>query len=1043
MNIHIKHISNYLVIAAVYYISSSLSLTLAFENANTSPIWPPTGIAIAALWHFGIRAWPGVFIGAFSIVFSTGLPLIAAASIGAGNTLEAITAAYLIQYYTQGNPLYKPSDVIKFTGIIFLAATISATIGITTITLYGIANWPSFIQLWSTWWLGDTVGAMLIATLIIAWSKPYNFNRLSNNIYEAIVIMAITLFFIITVFSELIFSNNTHYPLSFIFIPVALWASYRFGQHGSTFIAVLISISAIYGTIQGYGPFAQNTEYESFLLIQSFSIFISLTSLIIAASQSETHQLTDELEESNLHFEDQVAHRTSALKNSNLKLERELTQRSHTHDSLRNLLSATTLYSDDEFYRQCTKDLAEIYNAQYVFIGLYTDDTKNTIRTLTRWNTDHFDDNIDFPSKGEPFEHLLSVESILIEQDASLNSINTAPFSNMNIDSYFGMPLISSSHNRIGMIAVMDSKPFHFEEWSTPLLGIYANRISLELVRKKSDDELRLAASVFKESIEAIVITNDKGMILRVNPAFTTITGFDESDSLGKTPSILQSGHHNQIFYDELWNSLLNKGSWQGEIWNRKKNGKLFPVWQTITTVYDNENKITQFISIFSDITEKKSSEERIFHLAHFDVLTDLPNRSAFNNNLDQAIIHASRGKNILALLFLDLDNFKLINDSLGHQAGDILLIEVSKRIQKLLRDDDIVARLGGDEFTVLLHDIRNAKDSINVAEKILTSMNTPFLIDGNDIVISSSIGISLYPDDGTNAQTLLKNADTAMYQAKDKGRNNFQFFTNEMNIKAMQRLDIEREMRNAIEREEFILHYQPQINLLDESIIGVEALIRWNHPEKGLISPAVFIPVAEENGFIIKLGEWVMQESCKQLKIWIEKYNVNIRMSVNVSARQFTKKYLFELVNQTIKHSKIPPQLLELELTESAIMENTDDTIIILNDLRGMGVNLAIDDFGTGYSSMAYLKRFPIQKLKIDQSFIRDLATDEDDAAIVNATITMAHNLNLTVIAEGVETKEQLRFLRLNDCDEVQGYYYSKPVPAEEIDNMLKKSYK
>lgn len=1026
------------LIAVVYYFAARLGLALAFEQANTSPVWPPTGIAIAALLHFGLRAWPGVFAGALVINYTTDVSVFVASGIALGNSLEALTASYLILRFTQGDPFSRVGNVTRFVGIVLLASMISSTIGVTSLSLGGVADGASYRLLWLTWWLGDVVGAMVFGSLLIAWPMRYRGNHAFSNLPEALVLLSLTLLCVVVVFSDWLFSGTSYYPLTFLFIPSVIWAAYRFCQHGATLIVALVSILALYGTLQGFGPFVRSVEFESFLLLQGFMVLMSLTGLVLAAGQDEMLQAHTQLKQIQLELEDRVAQRAGELQKANVMLEQEAKERLHTAEALRSLLSATALYTDDAFFRSCVKDLAVIYNVRFAFIGLFADESQKAIRTIAVWAGDHFADNFEYDLEGTPCQDVLNLSMELVTEGAMEKYPNDDLLIQMGIDSYFGAPLISPSNELMGLVAVMHNKPMDLQPWSRPLLGIYANRMAMEYDRKTTGDELKLAASVFNESAEAIMIADREGNILRINPAFSRITGYSSEECIGQNPRLLRSQHHKQEFYQDFWNSLLNEGNWQGEIWNRRKTGEVFPAWQTITAVYDTNGDVIQYISIFSDITDKKLSEERIFHLAHFDVLTELPNRASFQNQLEQAILHASRQHSRLAVLFLDLDHFKLINDASGHPAGDELLKQVAGRIQALLREDDVVARLGGDEFTILLPDIKGSKDVAHVAEKILESMEQPFTLGQDEVVVTSSIGISTYPDDGEDRSTLLKNADAAMYQAKAQGRNNFQFFTTEMNTRAQQRLSMESAMRRALEHDEFLLHYQPQVSLESGHIIGVEALVRWQHPHEGLISPATFIPVAEDSGLIVPLGEWVMREACRQHQQWLNSGLPLMRMAVNISARQFMHQNLLSMMAEVIRDTGINPEYLELELTESIIMEKVEETVTTLHELRNMGVYLSIDDFGTGYSSMAYLKRFPIDKLKIDRSFVRDLATDPDDAAIVSATIAMAHNLNLTVIAEGVETEQQLQFLRENGCEEMQGYFFSMPLPADAIPGLF-----
>ncbi|HQT26735.1 MAG TPA: EAL domain-containing protein, partial [Burkholderiales bacterium] len=481
-------------------------------------------------------------------------------------------------------------------------------------------------------------------------------------------------------------------------------------------------------------------------------------------------------------------------------------------------------------------------------------------------------------------------------------------------------------------------------------------------------------------------------------------------------------------------------GGWDGEIWNRRKNGEIYPKWLSIHLVKDRDGRITNFIALFSDITERKASFEQIEHLAHYDALTNLPNRSLLNERLDSAIAAAKRNGSRVAVLFLDLDRFKHINDSLGHFAGDLLLQAVANRLKRCIREIDTVARIGGDEFVMVLNGIRESADAAHVAQKVLETMTEPVFIEGREIVTTPSIGISLYPDDGQNHAALIRNSDAAMYHAKDLGRGNFQFFTDNMNARAFEALSFESYLKLALKREEFSLHYQPQIDIRSGRIVGMEALIRWLHPERGYVSPSNFIPVAEECGAIGAIGEWVLKTACSQNRIWQQSGLPVVPVAVNLSAVQFRQKDIAEKLRDILEETGLPPSLLELEMTERIIMQDADSTIGTLFAIKGMGLMLSIDDFGTGYSSLSYLKRFPIDKLKIDRSFVCDIATDPDDAAIISTIITMGHHLRLKVIAEGVETEEQLAFLKQEGCDEAQGYLFSSPVPAAEFESLLRK---
>jgi len=870
MSVSSKKITILIVLAATYFVTAKLGLSLAFEQVNTSPVWPPTGLAIAALVYFGLSYWPGIFLGALIVNISTGAPLVVSIVIGVGNTLEAVIAYWLIQHYANNRPLESVINVVRFSIIVSLSTMVSATIGVSALLFGKIISQSVYPLLWTTWWLGDLVGGLVVAPFLLTWLNIKNIENKSIVLLDLLLLLIATISILI-IFSGWFAVGKEHYPLGFVYLPITIWAGYRFGQYGATLFIILISSFAIYGTLNGFGPFVRTSENESLLLLQSFMGVMMLTTLIIIASIEES-------------------------KKSN---------------------------------------------------------------------------------------------RLLAKSKASLNLL--------------------------------------VEQQTGDL--------------KSAADELKLAENVFNESIEPIVITDKDALILRVNHAFCKVTGYESNEVVGKNPKFLKSGRHDSAFFEDFWSTLTENGSWQGGIWEKRKNGEIFPAWQTVTMVRDNQGEVIQYVSIFNDISDQKIYEEKIFKLAHFDIVSGLHNRSSFHEQLEKAITYAARQGHSLSLLYLDLDNFKLINDASGHIIGDMLLKHVADRLKGIVREEDSIARLGGDEFVILVMGTNESKDVTLIARKVLEQISKPILLEHTEVVVTGSIGISTYPVDGTDADTLLRNADTAMYKAKEAGRNRAQFFTAEMNAQAQDRLLLESDMRRGITAGEFLLHYQPQVDITTNNIVGCEALIRWNHPTRGRLSPLIFIPIAEESGLIKELGYWVMEEACRQQVNWINQGLPKLRMAVNISSRQFLSQNLATQVEQVIQQTNIEPSCLELELTEGSVMEHVEENIITLNHFRTLGVKLAIDDFGTGYSSMAYLKRFPIDKLKIDQSFVRDISIDPDDAAIVKATTLLAHSLHLVVIAEGVETKEQLDYLKSIGCNEIQGYYFSKPLVASEFTKLFDES--
>lgn len=552
--------------------------------------------------------------------------------------------------------------------------------------------------------------------------------------------------------------------------------------------------------------------------------------------------------------------------------------------------------------------------------------------------------------------------------------------------------------------------------------------------RHQMQEKLQLAATVFESTAEGVLITDTQQNISAVNRAFTEITGYSEEEALGQTPRLLASGQHDSAFYAAMWYQLTDEGHWQGEISNRRKNGELYPSWLTISAVRNPEQVITHFVAVFADISSLKHAQARLDYQAHHDPLTGLPNRTLFESRLQAALSHSEEVCGQGAVLFLDLDRFKHINDSLGHPVGDLLLKGIALRLKEQLRDVDTVARLGGDEFIILLPGLLHPGDAETVANKLLACFGAPFQAGEHEFFISASIGTSLFPADGGDVATLVKNADAAMYRSKAKGRNRVESYTRDLTAQASERIALEHELRRAMERNELSLCYQPKLCLLSKRLVGAEALIRWRHPTLGDVPPEHFIPLAEENGMILQIGDWVLESACRQMCEWNKNYKPFGPLSVNLAGMQLRQPNLLQRIEQLLKESNLQPGCLQLEITENFIMSQAEDALAVLHKLKKLGVQLAIDDFGTGYSSLSYLKRLPLDILKIDQSFVRGLPDDTHDAAIVRAIIALGRSMQLTVIAEGVETLEQQEFLAQEGCEQIQGFIVSLPLRAEEF---------
>lgn len=559
----------------------------------------------------------------------------------------------------------------------------------------------------------------------------------------------------------------------------------------------------------------------------------------------------------------------------------------------------------------------------------------------------------------------------------------------------------------------------------------------------KAAKNIQIYASAFEGSGDAILISDHENRIIDVNPAFIRQTGYSLDEVQGKNPRMLGSGETPREIYQQMWATLSEKGFWQGELLDRAKNGRIYPKWTSISAIRNQEQNTTFYVASFSDITARKAAEERISQLAHNDILTGLCNRFSFESRLEQAVFTARREQRELAILFINMDRFKNINDSLGHHTGDKILKEVASRLMNCARESDIIARFGGDEFVVVLTAVEDSNRVAHITENILELLSKPYVVNDRDLDTSPSIGITVFPGDGDAPGALLHNADTAMCHAKTQGRKNYQFYSKSMSAAIQERLRIESDLRTALEENQFELYYQPQIRTDNNTVCVVEALIRWHHPQHGMVGPHKFIPIAEETWYIHDIGCWVLDEACRQLAAWKETLSSPIGMAVNLSTKQLQSEDLIEFVQATMQKHAIEPEELELEITETSAMDNPDLAVQQLNALSQIGVKLSIDDFGTGYSSLAYLKRLPIQAIKLDREFVSNLEHDEDDAKISIATLSLAHNLGLKVVAEGVETEAQRDFLISYGCDYLQGFLFSKPLPAAEVEQLIKSTNK
>ncbi len=752
----------------------------------------------------------------------------------------------------------------------------------------------------------------------------------------------------------------------------------------------------------------------AFLVLHSS--FASLHRELYVASQSlesstaELGKSYAELEKYRHHLEEIIVERTVNLAKANEDLNQEILERGRVEDDLRSsqesLAKAQSIARLGHWEWDVLKNHVVCSDEAYVIFGVAEENRLYSFEGFLRYV---HPDEIDFVKKWV---------ARLLEGSQREESLDFRIIRSDGVTRYV--------HTEVEVRREEEGRPLE-------LMGVVQDVTEAKI----ANQQLVLSASVFESSIEGIIITNSRGDIQRVNKAFTDITGYGEGEVVGENPRILKSDRHDKAFFEEMWAALLKKGQWQGEIWNRRKDGEIYPQWLTITSVVNSQGNTTNFVGVFHDMTELKLHEEQLRYQAHHDALTGLPNRMLFRDRLGVSMAQARREERKVAVLFLDLDNFKRINDSLGHTVGDLLLKEVAVRLGHCIRAGDSVARYGGDEFIVLLDRIDHEEDAVLAAQRIIAALAPAVLLHDREFYLTVSVGIAFFPEDGQDQEALIKNADTAMYRAKDKGKNTYEIFTAAMNKRVTEWLAVENSLRKALEFKEFTLYFQPKIDLGSGEIIGVEALMRWMHKDGEIIPPNDFIPLAEDTGLIVEMGNWAIEEACRAAKEFHDR-GYPISMSVNISPRQFREENLAAKVASALEKVDLDPSALIFEITESTVMDNEGKAVALLGGLKEMGVGLSIDDFGTGYSSLYYLKHLPIGELKIDRKFVRDVTVHEDDTAITTAIISMAKSLHLRVVAEGVENEVQLGYLLKQGCDQMQGFLFSKPVEFDEILRML-----
>jgi diguanylate cyclase (GGDEF)-like protein/PAS domain S-box-containing protein len=721
-----------------------------------------------------------------------------------------------------------------------------------------------------------------------------------------------------------------------------------------------------------------------------------------------------------------------------LSIVRDVTERARRDEALRQVAEGVSAATGTEFFRSVVAHLAGVLKADYVLVGTVVGEQQERVRTLAVFGNDALAENFEYTLDGTPCQQVVTQSLCAFASGVQDRFPRDAMLGQMGAQAYVGTPLLDSAGRALGLMAAIWTQPFESTAFAESLLRIFAARAAAELERLKAEEGLRLAARVFETAGEGIIVLDAAERIISVNRAFCEISGYSREEVAGQNAGILRSGLHGESFFEDIRHALAMSGQWQGEMWSRRKDGSPLPIWVSVSAVRDQAGSLVNMVCILNDISSLKESQQRLEQLANFDSLTGLPNRNLLQDRVRHGMDKARRNRQRLALLYLDLDNFKAVNDTFGHDAGDLLLAQVGARLRKCVRDQDTVARLGGDEFVVVLDEVSDPQQAARMADRVAEHFHQPFDLLGRELAVTFSLGIALYPDDGADLPALLRGADLALYRAKEYGRSCYRFYTEDMNIQAFERQLMETSLRRALERSEFALYYQPVVELASGQITGFEALLHWQHPDMGLLPPSRFLPVAESTGLVLPIGTWALQAACRQAAAWGAQGHTRLRVTVNLSPRQLQDRDLVRAVQDAIAASGVRPGQIELDLPESAVLNETADITATLQELRKLGVRLSIDDFGAGRCSLFLLRRLPMNGLKIDRSLVRELATNPDTASIVSALIGLARSFNLQVTAEGVETNAQREMLLAEGCQLAQGYLYAPALAAQHAENAL-----
>ena len=1087
--------------ATVLYALTATASHFLLRQQELVDLWrPASGLALAMLLRGGFRLGWAVFVGALIEAALTHGVSAAALGLSIGSVAGPLSGAWLLRRQSGFGPdmarLRSYLQVVAWGGA--LGALVAALVGVGAFVLLGAAPIDTTGRLALRWWMGDMLGATLVTPLVLVWWGVRRIWQSREQMVESLILFSLTFLAGQTVFMDWFTDTQRQAPIGYWMFLFVGWAALRLERRGTTLVLLMIAAQSLIGAYLGHGFFAEDLRTTQLMAFWGYMMVLSVAGLGLAdfaagrrresvTLAKQTMQLRDRALEKvqegvaladaqrhltyvNEAFEKLTGYSRAELIGKTCSMLQGPKTDGQTIQDIRDCLSALQPFSGELLnYR---KDGSTFWNAVSItpildtdgrpieFFGVQHDVTaereaalalkksEEQLRLVLKGSNDglwDWDPVTDTTERSPEWYRMLGYEpgeltTVRANWGDVVHPDDLAPV-RAQLDG-----LLAGQQERYAMELRIRHKDGHYitalsrgyilrDERGKPL-RVCGTTTDLTK-QKEREARLNLAATVFMQSREGITMTDAQQRIIMANKAFTEITGYTEAEVLGKDPRVLSSGRQNAEFYRAMWQSIEERGHWEGEIWNRRKDGTLYCQWLAVSAMRDDKGQVTHYVGNFSDLSDAKAAETRIQWLSQFDALTGLPNATLLRDRTTHSISMVLRGNEPLTMMLVGIDHFKTINDAMGHQVGDQVLIDVARRLTDSVRDQDTVARLGGKEFVLILPGTA-PEGAAHLARDLLWKLSQPYQVCGQELSVTASIGLASYPANGGDFDQLFKSGEIAMHRAQTQGRDTFQFYSDEMYQQVLARDQMVKALRVAASLDQLQLVYQPLVDLQNGQISGMEALLRWHHPELGQVPPAQFIPLAEEAGLIKSIGEWVLMRACRDIRVWLDK-RINVpHVAVNVSTLQFRDADLIDHVKTALATYNVDSALLCLEVTESALMDDVVRSEALLRELKGLGVKLSLDDFGTGYSSLSYLKRFPFDKVKIDQSFVRDITTSQSDTVIVKVIVSMAHGLGLRVIAEGVETEAQCEVMRTSVCDEIQGYFFSRPISAQAIEELM-----